>query len=275
VTAGRPDGATELLDRPGHGRRFERARRVRLGDVDPAGELRLDATARYLQDIAGEDSLDGGLPGALHWVVRRTLVEIDDVLRFTEVVRCATWCQGSGPRWAERRTDIDGPRGTAVRAATLWVHIDPTSGGPVPLVPEFHAIWGDTATRQVRARLVHPGPPVGATARPWPLRRADLDALGHVNNAATWAAVEEVAVRRGLPRRVRASLEHPMAIEADDDVDLVDAELADGRLGVWLVRRDGAIRHGGSGDGAIEPDRAGAGTARATVLASALVTPLG
>jgi acyl-ACP thioesterase len=258
VTVGRPDGATELLDPPGHGRRFERERRVRLGDVDPAGELRLDATARYLQDIAGEDSLDCALPGAMSWVVRRTLVEVRGVLHFTEVVRCVTWCQGAGPRWAERRTDVHGPRGLAIRAATLWVHIDPASGGPVPLVPEFHAIWGDTAGRQVRARLVHPGPPAGATGRSWPLRRADLDALGHVNNAATWAAVEEVVARRQLPRRVRASLEYPLAIEADDPVLLVDAELPDGTVGVWLVR------------GQPDDDE----LVRLPVLASALVSPL-
>ncbi|MFM2113860.1 MAG: hypothetical protein RL643_818, partial [Actinomycetota bacterium] len=32
---------------------------MRLGDVTPKGRLRLDATARYLQDIATDDALDG------------------------------------------------------------------------------------------------------------------------------------------------------------------------------------------------------------------------
>jgi acyl-ACP thioesterase len=31
-----------------------------------------------------------------------------------------------------------------------------------------------------------------ATMRPWPLRRADLDVVGHVNNAAVWQAVSEL-----------------------------------------------------------------------------------
>ena len=45
---------------PESGRRFSVVRKVRLGDVTPKGRLRLDAVARYLQDIATDDSLDGG-----------------------------------------------------------------------------------------------------------------------------------------------------------------------------------------------------------------------
>src|SRR3546814_5593560 len=47
---------TELVPRPPRGRVFEGARRVRLGDVSPAGRLRLDAATRYLQDLSADDT---------------------------------------------------------------------------------------------------------------------------------------------------------------------------------------------------------------------------
>jgi len=68
--------ATELHDWSGEGRRYVAGRTVRLGDVDPAGELRLDAIGRYLQDVASDDAVGAGLPNALGWVVRRTLLSI-------------------------------------------------------------------------------------------------------------------------------------------------------------------------------------------------------
>ena len=45
---------------PSAGRTFTGERIVRLGDVSPAGRLRLDAVARYLQDIATDDAVDAG-----------------------------------------------------------------------------------------------------------------------------------------------------------------------------------------------------------------------
>src|SRR3954451_11967811 len=41
-----------LIPVPVEGRRFVARRAVRLGDASPGGRLRLDAIARYLQDVA-------------------------------------------------------------------------------------------------------------------------------------------------------------------------------------------------------------------------------
>ena len=97
--------------------------------------------------------------------------------------------------------------------ASLWVHLGP-GDRPAPLPPDFVAAYGEAAAgRTVSARLRHrAGPGPEATARPWPLRSADLDVLAHVNNAATWQAVEDELWRRGVvpaagrarvPRRAR------------------------------------------------------------------------
>ena len=46
---------TEFIGAPDSARVVTRRRRVRLGDAAPSGTVRLDALARYLQDIADDD----------------------------------------------------------------------------------------------------------------------------------------------------------------------------------------------------------------------------
>lgn len=185
--------AEVFVARPDHGRVFTTGRRVRLGDVDPSGRVRLDALARYLQDIARDDSADSGLPDPMAWVVRRTAIEVIRQPSFQEAITLTTWCSGVGGRWAERRTTIEGEHGALVETATIWVHIDPASGRPARLGPEFFVLYGPTAAgRKVDARLNHPGEAPGfAVAGPWSWRVTDFDVLGHVNNAAYASIVEE------------------------------------------------------------------------------------
>ena len=60
-----------------------------------------------------------------------------------------------------------------------------------------------------------------------------MDGMGHVNNAITWAAIEDECDRRGIaPTCVTA--EWSGSLEKDDDVRLRAAPL-EGGLGVWLV----------------------------------------
>ncbi len=47
-----------MIPRPTIGRTFTGTARVRLGDVTPKGRMRLDAVARYLQDVANDDAVD-------------------------------------------------------------------------------------------------------------------------------------------------------------------------------------------------------------------------
>ncbi len=148
-------GATTLLQPPACGRTFTATRRVRLSDVSPQGRARLDALARYLQDIARDDSADAEFPDPMAWVVRRTLIEVASAPRFQEMLELTTWCSGFGGRWAERRTRMTGNEGAAVEAASIWVHVDLRTGTPRRLPDEFHNVWGTAAAgRRVSARLL-------------------------------------------------------------------------------------------------------------------------
>jgi acyl-ACP thioesterase len=184
-----------MVEPPGpDGRVYRHRRRVRLADVRPSGRLRLDGVARYLQDIAADDVSDAGLTGEVAWVVRRTAVEIALQPRYDQVVDVATWCSGAGAAWAERRTSIDVGGRSAIQAASIWVSLDPVTMRPVPPGDRFLASYGPAAAgRHVRTRLTVPPPGAGdlGSSRPWPLRSADVDLLGHVNNAVAWCALED------------------------------------------------------------------------------------
>ena len=74
--------------------------------------------------------------------------------------------------------------------------------------------------------------PPDATVRPWLIRVADLDVLGHMNNAAHWAAVEEALDRP--TGAMRAELEHGVSIGRHDDVSLHVRTNGD-RVETWLT----------------------------------------
>lgn len=238
---GPPDPDDGLVPLPERGRTFSRNRRVRLGDVSPNGRLRLDSIARFVQDVSNDDTVDAGLRDDMAWVVRRTVVEVQAEARLREALELTTFCGGVGGRWAERRVSIRGEHGAHIETATLWVHLDMTTGRPIPLPAQFHELYDEAAGgRRVRAKLRHSAPPAdrgGWTSQaPWPLRFSDFDVMDHVNNAVAWAAVEEErAARKHLRAPVRAEVEYRDAIERHDPVLRVALDHEGGGLSSWLV----------------------------------------
>jgi acyl-ACP thioesterase len=225
-----------LAPLPTTGRVFERSRRVRLGDVSPAGRLRFDGLTRYLQDLSDDDTRDAGMSGEMTWVVRRTVVDVSQFPVLGEELALQTFCSATGPRWAERRVRLTGDRGGSADAATLWVFVD-ERGRPAPLPDGFMATFGEAAAgRTVRAKLTLPDPPeLGATTTAWPSRFTDFDVLGHMNNAAYWSAVEEVlSARRHLRARLRATVEFRTAVEAGASVSVTTVDAESG-VAIWLT----------------------------------------
>jgi acyl-ACP thioesterase len=219
----------EFVPPPGQGRRFSGEFSVRLGDADSTGQLRLDGVARFLQDVATDDWDDTGIASSDTWVVRRTAVRVavgGRWPRYKERLTLTTWCGGWGAAWAERRTDISADGRLLVEAVALWVPIDPT-GHPVRIGPLFFEVYGEAVQgRKVSGRVTAPVVAEGAVLRPWPLRRADLDIVGHVNNAAVWQAVTEV-VNTPVSRVV---VTHHGPVESGHDVTLASAPGA-----LWLL----------------------------------------
>jgi acyl-ACP thioesterase len=205
---------------------------VRLSDADPAGRLRFDAAARYLHDVSNDDTRDSGLRDDGSWVVRRTVLSVAQAPRLFETLELATWCSGVGSRWAERTVTMSGNRGGSIEARSLWVYIDIASMMPKRLGADFLALYGEGAV-PVASKLLLPGPPADVQRTPWPLRRTDLDVMDHVNNAAYWAAVEEVAPAELVTVPHEAVLEFARPIDAGADVQLAVAS-GDAGIRAWL-----------------------------------------
>ena len=242
------DRTDEMTEPPSSGRIFRARHRVRLGDVSPSGRMRLDAVARHLQDVATDDSRDAALVDADAWVVRRTSVLLRRSPVYQQELDVSTWCAAIGSHWALRRTRFtDAVSGTAlVDTATVWVKIDGTTMRPARVGDGFRALYGESAGgRTMSARLVHDAPTAGGSGAlahsPWRLRFSDFDALGHVNNASGWEAVEEVMaahrdLRPGPGVVLRAEVEHRRAIEPGAEVSMLTRRRAEG-VDVWLTDR--------------------------------------
>ncbi len=210
------------LPLPSAGRTFAARRRIRLGDMDETGRLRLDAAARFLQDVAIDDVQETGwgIPDHL-WFVRRIRLEVRAPFVDDREVRLVTWCSGLAAIAAGRRWSLEGDRGGRIEVDSVWIHLGPEQR---PARIESFGIYAEaTGGRPVSTRLELPVPPDDAPRSAWPLRSTDVDLHGHVNNAVHWQAVEDVARTREVDLRT------PVVAEVDyrDPIDLADrVELA-------------------------------------------------
>lgn len=207
------------------GRTFPGRRTVRLGDVTGTGRLRLDALARYLQDVATDDATDAGMPDG--WVLRRLALRVDAFPEFRDVVDLVTWCSGVAASAAERCTTLAVDGRAVADAVALWVFVGP-DGRPARLDRARFARAGIPTERRISTRLRHedgPGPDApGSQSAPWPLRAADVDVLRHVNNAVSLAAAEDVLHHEGLAGTAApwaVEVEYRVPIEPDDAIELV------------------------------------------------------
>jgi acyl-ACP thioesterase len=233
---------------PAIGRVYATRRIVRSTDVTPDGRLRLDALARHLQTAAEEDVATAGLAEPVVWLLRRCALQIVALPAMGERVSLRTFCSGTGPRWAERTTTLASLDGRPlVQATAVWAAVSRDEGRPVQLSADFTATYGPSAGgRLVSVRLSHPRPDgtaltgngVAGSAPPrdWPLRVADFDTAGHVNNAVHWAVVEDELAAAGWLPSV-AEVEYQRAIMPGCLPRLVTDRRED-QTTLWLVDGD-------------------------------------
>jgi acyl-ACP thioesterase len=224
---------TELVPEPPEGRIFERVLRPGIADAVGDGRVRLDAIARWLQDVAYADLLDAGFDERGVWIVRRLRLRVESWPRFGEPVSVRTFCSGLGRFSAERRTTVAGESGR-VDAVALWVWID-EAGRPARFGDRFVALYAESAgERGAPVRLRHPEPPAEVERTRWAFRAADLDVAGHVNNSHYWEPLEE-RFADAAPAAIDAEIEHrDPALAGEADV------IEDGP-GIWIVGAEGAL----------------------------------
>lgn len=232
------DAFTELIPPPRRGRIFRGEARPGLADCAPSGRVRLDALARWLQDVAYDDVDDAAVADVAVWVVRRTRILVERFPRFGERFGLQTFCSGFGRAWAERRTVIAGADGSppAVQAVSLWVHLDPATRRPFPLTPRELEVYGQAAAgRRVTARLRQRGPASPDNARRWTFRATDCDLAGHVNNSAYWQPIEEELLAGADPDSFDAETEFRTPAQPGEKLVLSDGPQR------WIVDEAGEV----------------------------------
>jgi acyl-ACP thioesterase len=222
------------VELPG-GRVFERRVLPGIADANSAGRCRLDAIARWLQDIAYQDLVDAGYEGRGAWIVRRTRIRVERFPRFGEELALRTFCSGLGRFSAERRTSIRG-ESAAVETVALWICLDPERGRPMRFPEDFVAAYEQSAGgRDANVRLRHPDPPPGAERAPWRFRFAELDPAGHVNNSHYWIPLEEELAGGEEPDSIDAEIEYRDPAMAGEAVLLRDGS------SLWLASNEGEL----------------------------------
>jgi acyl-ACP thioesterase len=226
----------DLVPQPPTGRTFRVGYRVRLSDADATGRLRLDAVARYLQDAAIDDvaETDWGAPEHL-WVLRAVRIDVSRPFLEDGEVDIVTWGSSLSSLAAGRRWSLTGDAGGAIEVDSTWIHLGPDAR--LARIGEgFEAYAEASQGRVASTKLTLATPATDAIPVEWPLRATDVDRMGHVNNAAYWAAIEHRLAGRGpdvrLPHRARLEYRHP--IDLGERVELFEAA-HDGRYGVSFV----------------------------------------
>lgn len=228
----------ELMPPPGGGRVFEQTMRPGLADCAPSGRMRLDALARWLQDIAYADVEDAGLADAAVWVVRRTRMCVRSFPRFAERCRVSTFCSGIGQMWAERRTTVTALDGDSpeVEGVSLWVHLDADLRRPTPLTDRELRVYGPLGhDRRISARLKHPGPDQISERTTWRFRATDCDLADHVNNAAYWQPLEEEILSGADPGQIDVEIEYRSAAQPGEKLVLGSRDRR------WITAEDGEV----------------------------------
>jgi acyl-ACP thioesterase len=227
-----------LVPIPDTGRTFRVSYTVRLSDADATGRLRLDAIARYLQDAAIDDVGETGWGAPEHlWVLRSVRIDVLTPFVADGEVGIVTWGSSLSALAAGRRWSLTGDAGGSVEVDSTWVHLGPDAR-PARIGEGFDGYAQAAQGRVASTKLTLAAPPTDVARRRWAFRRTDVDRMGHVNNAAYWAAVEQRLPEIGFdPRQpLEARLDYRHPIDFDEHVELAESE--DGRYTVAFVVDD-------------------------------------
>ena len=227
------------MPRPPTGRTFGVSYKIRLSDADASGRLRLDAVARFLQDAATDDVGETGWGAPEHlWVLRSVRIDVLEPFLRDQVVGIVTWGSSFSALAAGRRWSLSGDAGGSIEVDSTWIHLGPDAR-PARIGAGFDDYAEAAQGRVASTKLTLAPPAADGDRRVWPLRSTDVDRMGHVNNAAYWAAVEQRLheVELDVHGRLCARLDYRHPIDLGEKVELAES-VHDARYGVAFVVGD-------------------------------------
>ncbi|WP_433191875.1 acyl-ACP thioesterase domain-containing protein [Nocardia sp. CA-107356] len=230
--------------------------RMRTSDIDAAMRLRLDAVARYLQDIAA-DMIETWQHYETDpfWILRRTIIDVIEPISWPGNVTVQRWCSATSTRWMNMRQTIRSSHETSpfnpehrppghIETESFCIKVD--RSGQLSRITEaaqehLNRHVADTRLRW-RPLITEPLPAASADDRQFSIRATDIDPFDHVNNAVYWHAVEnELAMHPDLiERRHRAIVEFLRPIPPATRV-TVRTSRDPHQLVVWLLLDENTI----------------------------------
>lgn len=166
--------------------------RVCHDDLDAFGRVQPSAYLRYLAQVAIDASAAVGFDDASYeaagarWLVRRTTFSVLRPARAADALAVRTWVEDFRRVRSRRRYEA-GLAGEvpALTAVTDWVFVDMATGRPRRVPADMEARFGALPVpAPPRAPWHAPVAPVAPGRSTHRVRWAELDALGHMNNAA-------------------------------------------------------------------------------------------
>lgn len=170
--------------------------------------VRLDAVARYLQDIANDnlEAIDLGATDPF-WIVRRTVIDVVSPITWPADVTAQRWCSAVSTRWSNMRVRLTGEHETnrfnpdmrpagSIETEAFWININ-DQGMPSRISDEAFAMLSQmTDEHRLRWKSMNPDKAPAASDVDLPdrehvLRVTDFDPFKHLNNAAYLEAVED------------------------------------------------------------------------------------
>lgn len=194
--------ASDEVGLPAHARYRDASRHVRFDECDAEGRMRDAAVLRHAQDLAWihsdrlEFSREWYATRGVGWVVRAIDLMVDDLPGPSAALVGTTALVGFRHVMARRRTRLFAGDGRVVADAAIdWVMVD-DEGRPTRFPEEFLGFVAEVGVG-FEPTKVPASSSNDAAKQPVvrqisvPVRRADIDPLGHVNNAAWLEIVEE------------------------------------------------------------------------------------
>lgn len=165
--------------------------RVRHDDLDAFGRAYPSAYLRHLAQVAIDASTDAGFDAAWYatagarWLVRRTTFTVARPARADDALRVRTWVEDFRRVRSRRRYEVQTGDAPALAAVTDWVFVDATTGRPRRVPDEMEARFGMAVDAGAPRTPWHaPAAPAEPGRSTYRVRWAELDSLGHMNNAA-------------------------------------------------------------------------------------------
>ncbi|GAC67844.1 acyl-[acyl-carrier-protein] thioesterase [Gordonia soli] len=242
-----------LTDRKEGARFFEGGYRVRTGDVDQEMRVRLDAVARYLQDVANDNiEVTEFRDTDPFWIVRRTVIDVIRPFSWPAGFTAQRWCGALSTRWTNMRVRLTAEHETnrfnpdprppgLIETEAFWINVN-DQGMPSRLTDgAFEMLSSMTDEHRLRWKAMNPdkAPDPGTIDLPdreHVLRSTDFDPFKHLNNAAYLEAIEDELVDHPdlVTGRHRAVIEYLRPIVPSSKLTLRRVREAD-RLLVWML----------------------------------------